>query len=74
MLGSLWLRLIDCLVDNYWVGGVSAMVIHKIFLKNFRAVSPALHGFNLEANTDVASLLSSVFEHGFLSFLPPKNV
>lgn len=51
------MSLIDCLADNGWV---DAMMIHKIFLKNFRAVSPALHDFNPEANTVVASLLSSV--------------
>lgn len=64
MLGSLGLSLIDCLADNGWVGGVSAMVMHKIFMKIFRAVSPALHYFNPEANT--AALLSPVcFEHVF---------
>lgn len=51
------------------------MAIHRIFLKIFRAVSPALIDFNPETNTDVDSLLSSVcFEHVCLSFLSPKNV
>lgn len=60
----------DCLADNDWVGGISSMVIHKIFLKKFRAVSPALHGFNLEANTDVASLLSFVCLRTWFSEFP----
>lgn len=49
MLGSLQLSLIDCLADNGWFGGVSAMVIHKIFVNIFRAVSQALNDLNPES-------------------------